>query len=428
MEIVKEAKGEIVILRLTGRLDATWADHLSTELSGLIRAGRHHIRLHMSGINYISSAGIRILVMHYKELHRISGSFAIVEPSVNVRSILDLSSLGLLIKDPAAPPSPESIAAMAQPEPQLAFPTSALPTVGFEGLAIYKADAGARMKCRLIGAPDRIAFGDYKPDDARLLRLPPDTLAVGIGAFGTEFGECDARFGEFLATGGAAVTQPADNSSKPDYLIVSGMFIPEALMLYGIVCEGKFSHEAKFESQEDRHELPLSHLAASCLKITGADTAVMVVIGETAGLVGARLTHPPVRAFDDNRGTLFDYPQVRNRLSFTPERAYESNLALVAGIVTSGGNADAELFVRPLGAGEWPRGHFHAAVFSYRALPKGRVVLRDIITDIFETQNIHAVLHLLNDDREIVGAGESEFTRGTIWMAPVDAIIREGQR
>jgi len=30
------------------------------------------------------------------------------------------------------------------------------------------------------------------------------------------------------------------------------------------------------------------------------------------------------------------------------------------------------------------------------------------------------VLHLLNDDREGIGAGESHLRRGALWCAPVD--------
>jgi hypothetical protein len=36
-----------------------------------------------------------------------------------------------------------------------------------------------------------------------------------------------------------------------------------------------------------------------------------------------------------------------------------------------------------------------------------------------ESQLLRGVLHLLNDEREGIGAGESHLRRGAIWCAPV---------
>ena len=45
---------------------------------------------------------------------------------------------------------------------------------------------------------------------------------------------------------------------------------------------------------------------------------------------------------------------------------------------------------------------------------------------LFETQELQTVLHLLGDDREIGGAGQSEFTRGACWLAPISKTERKG--
>ena len=34
-------------------------------------------------------------------------------------------------------------------------------------------------------------------------------------------------------------------------------------------------------------------------------------------------------------------------------------------------------------------------------------------------EDLQAVLHLLHDDREITGGGESEFVRGACWVGPI---------
>ena len=47
------------------------------------------------------------------------------------------------------------------------------------------------------------------------------------------------------------------------------------------------------------------------------------------------------------------------------------------------------------------------------------------MAELFEGQPPQAILHLLADSRGFNGAGESEFLRGALWMAPVSTIANE---
>jgi len=42
-----------------------------------------------------------------------------------------------------------------------------------------------------------------------------------------------------------------------------------------------------------------------------------------------------------------------------------------------------------------------------------------MLDGLLETQTLRGVLHLLNDDRDGIGAGESHLRRGAIWCAPL---------
>ena len=80
-----------------GRLDANWCGHVQEALAAAVKEGEHRLHLDMGGVNYLSSAGIRVLLTFYKQLRAISGEFGVVNPSPVVRSVLDLSGLGMLI-------------------------------------------------------------------------------------------------------------------------------------------------------------------------------------------------------------------------------------------------------------------------------------------------------------------------------------------
>ena len=55
---------------------------------------------------------------------------------------------------------------------------------------------------------------------------------------------------------------------------------------------------------------------------------------------------------------------------------------------------------------------------------KGKLDLNETIKNLFERQSLQTVIHLLCDDREIVGAGESEFIRGGLWISPLQSISK----
>jgi hypothetical protein len=203
----------------------------------------------------------------------------------------------------------------------------------------------------------------------------------------------------------------------PDYLIASDMHAPEPRMLYGLACDGPFAALARFDATNEIGAIELADLADTCLEMTGASVAGLVLIAEAAGLVGAALRRSPVDAVPD--GDFFAHPDVRARLTFTAERAFAHTVTLAAGIVAKPGVAVDGAQLRPLGGPSGAVGHFHAAAFPFRPFRKGEIGLADTVKTLFEHQSVLGVLHLLHDDRGAAGAGQSEFMRGACWLAPI---------
>src|SRR5262249_2028203 len=119
----------------------------------------------------------------------------------------------------------------------------------------------------------------------------------------------------------------------------------------------------------------------------------------------------------------FAFPVVRDWLSFTAERAYVHSMALVIGVAGRGSEGTLAPWVRPLRREPRLWGHLHAAAFSYQLLPGGEVELRPAVTSLFEQQTLQGILHLLADQREVVGLGESQLVRGGCWFSPISDVI-----
>ena len=62
MNITEHPGPDSLELRLTGRLDATWAEHVGDAIETAVRGGSHRLVLNFEGVEYISSLGLRVLL------------------------------------------------------------------------------------------------------------------------------------------------------------------------------------------------------------------------------------------------------------------------------------------------------------------------------------------------------------------------------
>jgi anti-anti-sigma factor len=413
MEITEHRTGATLELRITGRLDSYWADPLARRLEEVIREGAHHLRLNLAEVAYMSSAGIRVLVKFYRQLQGIQGSFAVSNPSQPVKTVLELAGLATLLMGSTMPSVPPST--MPEGARQIERENAT-----FE---IFEQAPGAALICQTIGDPELLLGCRFGEEHCHNVLFPETTFAVGLGAFGHSFADCRNRFGEFLAVAGAAAYLPTDGTNMPDYLVATGTLVPAVEVLYCLACDGQFTHLVRFEAKKEAPAVTLSELVETCLEIAGADVAGIVITAESAGLMGAALRRSPALPADET--TPFTHPQIREWLSFTAERAYSRSLTLAVGVATRADHHALAPLVRPLGKGPWPAGHFHAAAFSYRPLQKGTLDVKTTVSTLFEAETLQGVLHLLNDDREIAGAGQSEFVRGACWIGPIAEVMTE---
>ncbi len=89
MDIIKERDGENLTVKLTGRLDAVTAMQLDKELAGEL-AGVKTLTLDLAQLNYVASAGLRILLKTQKKMTR-QGNMSIKNVQAGVREVLDMT-------------------------------------------------------------------------------------------------------------------------------------------------------------------------------------------------------------------------------------------------------------------------------------------------------------------------------------------------
>ncbi|MEN6602289.1 MAG: STAS domain-containing protein, partial [Bryobacteraceae bacterium] len=159
LEITRERRLNELELKVSGRLDGYWANHLADAIRDVLREGVHHLRLNLSQTSYLSSAGIRVLVEAYKEFAGVDGSFVVVHPSPGVKQVLDLAGMGPLLCAPAG-----SVAAAAAPEIQ-----AEREEVDGAVFETYPYAASATLACRAAGQPEKLAAAAFTEDGCEVL-------------------------------------------------------------------------------------------------------------------------------------------------------------------------------------------------------------------------------------------------------------------
>lgn len=80
-------------LEVTGEIDASTVDVLARRLD-VAKSGRGDIVLHMAGVQFIDSSGLRVLIEAHQHAEREGRRMVIVEPSSTVTRLFEISGLG----------------------------------------------------------------------------------------------------------------------------------------------------------------------------------------------------------------------------------------------------------------------------------------------------------------------------------------------
>ena len=394
MEIVKERSDSVVHLRLSGRLDNHWSQSLDEALHDVAREGARHVRLDFSGVTYVSSAGAAVLLKHQRDANALHGSLQISAASERARNTLrQMGFVELLIAGAGAGAARKTLSIPLPLESERATYESRLLD-------------GRSSEYALTGNPG--LQGTSTP-----VSIYRDVFSLGVGALGASHEECRGAFGEFVGAAGAAAYMPTDGTATPDYMLSTVGLVPTVQALYAISFRGSPSHQLRFEANAPDAGVPLSDVVRASVSLAGTSTVGIVIAADIAGLVCARLRRSPA----GGEGVPFDFPAVRDWLSFTPEREFARFSGLVVGLVSASPSASLAPFLRPV-SDEY-QGHFHAVVTAFRSLPRGKLPVAGIVSEWLQPRSVISVVHLLRDTRPIAGTGESEFQRGVCWIFPM---------
>jgi anti-anti-sigma factor len=97
MKIFQEEKDGVVCLKISGRLDAESAPDAEQAVKGLLGEGKRRLLFDLSEMSYISSAGLRVVLIAVKQLQRTGGKIVLSALTPTVKEVFDVSNFSRII-------------------------------------------------------------------------------------------------------------------------------------------------------------------------------------------------------------------------------------------------------------------------------------------------------------------------------------------
>ena len=97
MEIVERKHGNVLTLSLRGRLDLSSSRAVEEKILSSIDAGEHRLLLDLAGLDYVSSIGLRVLVLAAKRLKPVGGRLATCALQPAIAKIFEIAGLGSVL-------------------------------------------------------------------------------------------------------------------------------------------------------------------------------------------------------------------------------------------------------------------------------------------------------------------------------------------
>ncbi|MBI3919205.1 MAG: STAS domain-containing protein [Betaproteobacteria bacterium] len=90
MDLNEEQAGGVTVLQVMGRIDSTTAPVLGERLTAMVGAAGARVVVDFSQLDYISSAGFRILLLAAKRADQTTSKLVLCGVSGKVRQLFDL--------------------------------------------------------------------------------------------------------------------------------------------------------------------------------------------------------------------------------------------------------------------------------------------------------------------------------------------------
>jgi anti-anti-sigma factor len=251
MEARSEKKDGVVLLFVSGRLDAFGAQQMEQWARDALSDDDHDLVIDLAGSSYLSSGGIRVFNALKKEMKRRGGRFALAGVGEYPKKVLDMAGFTSIFDM-----FPDTGAAVADIMKKRKNPTlfnEIFYKKIIDGGVQLTIEPGWKTKppvLRVLGDLDKVIHATITESDVRTKKFSEITYSLGLGALGSGVKEAMPLMGEMITLYGSMVWLPTDGNNTPDFLTPMD---PESEVPvytgYNITLDGPFNEYFTLETE-----------------------------------------------------------------------------------------------------------------------------------------------------------------------------------
>ena len=98
MKITQNHEDGLAIVKVEGRLDASSSTEAQKDLEHILDAESTRLLINLSGLEYISSAGLRVLLVVAKKMQQKGGKIVLAALTPNVKEVFEISGFSAIFK------------------------------------------------------------------------------------------------------------------------------------------------------------------------------------------------------------------------------------------------------------------------------------------------------------------------------------------
>lgn len=390
-------------IEIAGRIDSLSAPQIEKIVVDLSAEGERLIVCDISGVNYVSSAGLRVFLSGAKRMSGAGGELAILGMNEQVRQVFKMSGFLKILK---ILDSENDLKSLIEPKPlEAEILNRSVGQIDFE----YKAVGFEAVDLKTFGSREKVRSASYSESDVVTVRSDEIDFGAGLAATGVDYDDFKEYFGEAAAIKNSLFYFPAMKNSAVDFMLAEPGMQVEYKFLHGFGFRRKAGIVAKFKASDGF--ITLRELATSLLELSGKNLLGAAFISESKGIFGMNLKRAPIRDNNpENLTDIFDKDRFAEWINFPVEPDDDNRIVIGTGIIAKDKNSLPDE-IKSLFPNDSDL-NISAAVFGKELFDDGIDKFDAETSRIITTSEPGKVVRLLGDSRFLSGIAEITELKG----------------
>ncbi|WP_051327953.1 STAS domain-containing protein [Desulfatirhabdium butyrativorans] len=386
-------------LSARGRIDALSSPEIQAALMALIMEGTRTVLIDLSGVNYISSAGLRLFISIQKQMQNVGGEILLTGLLPQVLDVFKMSGFDRFLTILSGM---DEIDRRTKGTGDDVITPCHIQCNGFQMSFIENPVASGELF--VVGSSAKLENAGYTEQDMIPFPISELWCGCGLAALGDSFEECSSLFGEAMAIHGNFFYYPAARHSSVDFLLnthanpdVTGKF------LHGFSFRGESRFFLYFQAETDTADL--ADLMHGFLELANTDLIGVNLLAESCGIWGMHLKKPPIAGRDSvPEESIFSCRLFPEWFHFSVEPAFTESIVAATGIAARDMATLSPNFGELFSDGQGF--HLHGGIFDKIPIKHNPADFRSELNRVFAELNVHKIQHLFGRTRFVRGLAE----------------------